>query len=87
MARVSWHPEPPEGAAALEEAIDRAAPGAEVKLTRAADGAWLVRALLPLGLCTRGRDVMSREVSDVVAEVLNGLDVPAREFPRRRAPP
>jgi hypothetical protein len=87
MARPAWSPEPPENADVLEAAIADAAPGAVVTLTRAADGAWQVRALLPLGQCTRGRDVMSREVSHVVVEVLNDLDVPARLFPNRALGP
>jgi hypothetical protein len=83
MARMTWSPEPPSGADALEAAIAEAVPGAQVTLTRAADGAWQVRALLPLGQCTRGRDVMSREVSHVVVELLNDREVPARLFPNR----
>jgi hypothetical protein len=83
----TWSPEPPEDADALEAAIAAAAPGAVVTLTRAADGAWQVRALLPLGQCTRGRDVMSREVSHLVVEALNDLDVPARLFPNRALGP
>ncbi|MET0553987.1 MAG: hypothetical protein ABW221_13170 [Vicinamibacteria bacterium] len=87
MPQPTRSPEPPEGADALESAIAEAVPGAVVTLTRAADGAWQVRALLPLGQCTRGRDVMSREVSRVVVEVLNDLDVPARVFPNRALGP
>jgi hypothetical protein len=87
VPRPSWSPEPPADADALEAAIAEAVPGAVVTLTRAADGAWQVRALLPLGQCTRGRDVMSREVSHVVVEVLNDLDVPARLFPNRALGP
>lgn len=80
---MRWSPQPPEDAETLEAAIAAAAPGADVTLTRAADGAWQVRALLPLGQCTRGRDVMSREASPLVVEALLELDVPARLFPNR----
>jgi hypothetical protein len=83
VPKVSWSPQPPDGAAALEAAIADAVPGAVVTLTRAEDGAWQVRALLPLGSCTRGRDLMSREVSHVVVELLNDREVPARVFPNR----
>lgn len=83
MPQVRWTPEPPPDAERIEAAIAAAVPGAEVTLTRAPDGTWQARALLPLGQCTRGRDVMSREVSHLVVEALDEIDVPARLFPNR----
>lgn len=77
---IVWDPEPsrPADALDIDAEIARIAPGAEVKLTLQPDGAWLVRALLPSATCLRGRDLMSRDVSPRVAEVLGDYDLPAR---------
>lgn len=78
---IVWDPEarrPSEEAPDIEAEIASAAPGAEVKLTLQPDGAWLVRALLPSATCLRGRDLMSRDVSPRVAEILEEYDLPAR---------
>lgn len=84
MSRISWKPadERPAHADALEAAIAAAAPGADVTLTRAPDGAWQVRALGPAAMCSRGGDFASRDWSARVAAVLDDHDVPARTFAR-----
>ena len=87
VARVSnvwWEPDQskPRDASALEDEIQRAAPGAQVKLTLR-DGQWLVRALLPAAMCGRGGGLASRDVSAVVADLLADHDLPARVFSRQ----
>jgi len=79
MSSVFWEPvtHKPAVAAALEAEIHRLAPGVQVKLTL--DGeAWLVRALAPAALCTRGPDFSGRDVSEAIAQLLSDNGVPAR---------
>jgi hypothetical protein len=68
---IVWDPadRKPEDAAALEEEILRVAGGAQVKLTLTPRG-WLVRALGPASMCSRGGELAARDVSRAVAEVL-----------------
>ena len=84
MPNVLWDPdgEKPEHAARLEAEMQRIAPGAQVKLTFR-DGEWLVRALAPSAMCSRGGEFTSRDVSAGIAELLNDNDCRARVFPRR----
>lgn len=81
---VTWHPEDarPSDADDLEAEIRRIAPAATVRITRLGDY-WLVRALMPAGLCTRGPGFEGRDASEAVARVLleGGHDATAR---RRR---
>lgn len=83
MPNVVWNPDTkkPRDASSLEAEIRRVAPGAEVKLTLVDDG-WLVRALAPAALCSRGSDFSGRDLSEAIAHVLNDNDCPARARPR-----
>lgn len=78
MTEVIWEPDArkPPDAADLDGQIDKVAPGARVKITLLGD-TWLVRALAPAALCTRGPGVSGRDVSDAVAEVLRDSGYPA----------
>jgi hypothetical protein len=84
LIKVLWRPveSRPANADALEAAVADAVPAAEVTLTRADDGVWQVRALLPAAMCARGGDFASRDVSARVASVLEDHDCPARTFAR-----
>jgi hypothetical protein len=72
VTSIVWDPEEkkPADAAALEGQIREVAPDAQVKLTLAGD-AWVVRALGPAAMCTRGGGFDGRNLSAVVADVLN----------------
>jgi len=79
MADVTWDPEErkPADADDLAEAIGRLAPATRVKLTWLGDY-WLVRALAPSALCTRGPGVSARDVSATIAQLLTDNGQPAR---------
>jgi hypothetical protein len=78
VTKVEWDPDDgkPADSSLLEDEISRLAPGARVKITLR-DGRWLVRALGPSGMCARGADLSSRDVSETVAQVLLDHDHPA----------
>ena len=65
MSDVMWEPEDakPTDAEALEAEIHQVAPGAEVKINLGASP-WLVRALAPAALCTRGPGFDGRDMSE-----------------------
>jgi hypothetical protein len=68
---VIWEPEDrkPADAPELEAQIRAMAPGTQVKMTLRGE-AWLVRALGPSALCTRGPGLAARDVSETIAELL-----------------
>jgi hypothetical protein len=83
-----WEPEDakPPDAETLEAEISQVAPGAQVKVNLAAIP-WLVRALAPAALCTRGPGFDGRDMSEAVARVLSEAGHPAsahRSRPRSR---
>ena len=79
-----WEPASarPEDAAALESEFQRAAPGAQVKLTLK-EGVWTVRALASAAMCARGPEFADRDVSATIVEILEEHDLPARVLSRR----
>ena len=69
---IVWDPaeRKPQDSAALEEEIVRVAGTAQVKLTLTPRG-WLVRALGPAAMCSRGGELAARDLSRAVAEILS----------------
>lgn len=79
MTTIVWDPEEekPADAAVLEEDIRVVAPDAQVKLTLR-DGVWVVRALRPAAMCSRGGSVTERDRSAPVAAILSEAGYRAR---------
>jgi hypothetical protein len=79
VTRVVWDPEDrkPAEAEALESQIREIAPDAQVKITLHGNE-WVVRALRPAALCTRGAGFDGRDVSRTVADLLRAEGLPVR---------